>query len=280
MHITYFFVISIQCLVADLSSCQIDVDVLHRVAFSWDLRCNASKCSTLRFSRATQNWSVVGALETYNLCGVDLGVEESVRDLGILVDSSLRFHAHVRQVVGKNSGLANNILRSTLCRSPEFMCNVYITHVRPLLEFGSCVWNTGFVGDGKLLESIQRHWTRNISGLDNLSYSERLHHLDLYSVKGRLIRADLIKYYKISSGLSVIGVSDLFVLSPSSHTRGHRFKILKPHVSLECRRRFFSVRCIDLWNSLPDEVVSCSSLDAFKSSLHRVLGDLLNELED
>ena len=74
--------------------------------------------------------------------------------------------------------------------------------------------------------------------------------------------------------------SDLFVLSPSSHTRGHCFKILKPHVSLECRLRFFSVRCIDLWNSLPDEVVGCSSLDAFKSSLHRVLGDLLYEFED
>ena len=36
---------------ADLSSCQRDIDELHRAAVSWDLRFNVGKCVTMRFCR-------------------------------------------------------------------------------------------------------------------------------------------------------------------------------------------------------------------------------------
>ena len=261
--------------VEDLSSCQRDIDELHRVAVSWGLKFNVAKCVTMRFSRGAANLSTLGSLSVYNMAGSDILLQESSRDLGVLVDSSLKFHAHIRQVVGKAWGLANNLLRSTLCRSREFMCNLFITHIRPLLEFASPVWNTGYVGDSVLLESVQRRWTKHIDGLGDVEYGDRLRGLGLYSVKGRLLRADLIKYYKIFNGLSVISPAELFVLSPTAQTRGHRFKVLKPHVSLESRRRYFSVRCLDVWNSLPDDLVACGSVASFKSGLHVVLGDIL-----
>ena len=221
----------------------------------------------------------MGSLPVYNVAGADLSVVESSRDLGVLVDSSLRFHAHIRQIVAKAWGLANNLLRSTLCRSDEFMRNVFIAHIRPLLEFSSLVWNTGYLGDGELLESVQRRWTKHIDGMRNLDYADRLRQLNLYSVKGRLLRADLIKYFKIFNYLSPISPADLFILSPASLTRGHRFKILKPHVSIESRRRCFSVRCIDMWNSLPGELVECGSVSSFESGLHVVLGDMLYDFD-
>ena len=160
-------------------------------------------------------------------------MEESSRDLGILVDSSLRFHAHVRQIVAKAWGLVNSLLRSTLCRSDEFMRGAFVAHIRLLLEFSSSVWNTGYLGDSELLESVQRRWTKHVDGISDLEYGDRLRRLNLYSVKGRLLRADLIKYYKIFNGLSVIFPRELFVMPPASHTRGHRFKVLKPLVSIE-----------------------------------------------
>ena len=108
------------------------------------------------------------------------------------------------------------------------------------------VWNTGYLGDSELLESVQRRWTNHIDGMTNLDYADRLRRLNLYSVKGRLLRAHFIKYFKIFNYLSLISLADLFILSPTSRTRGHRFKILKPHVSIESRRRYSSVRCIVL----------------------------------
>ena len=153
-------------------------------------------------------------------------------------------------VANKVGGMPSNFLRSTVCRSKEFMLSLYVAHIRPLIEFSSCVWNTGYVGDLKLLESIQRRWTRHIDGLENTSYSHRLAILDLYSVRGRLIRADMIKMWKIFHDKCSITPSDLFVMAPNVGTRGHPFKVFRGHAVLEARRRFFSVRCIDVWNSL------------------------------
>lgn len=48
------------------------------------------------------------------------------------------------------------------------------------MEFGSTVWNTGYLGDLRLLESVQRHWTKHIDGLADLSCTGRLKALNLY----------------------------------------------------------------------------------------------------
>ena len=115
----------------------------------------------------------------------------------------LEFHDHIRTLSHKAGGLAYSFLKSTVCRSPEFMV---FTHIRPLLEYCSCVWNTGYAQDLKLLESVQRRWTKRIDGLRSLSYDDRLRALNLYSAQGRLLRADLIQYWKIFNGKTCFGV--------------------------------------------------------------------------
>ena len=50
---------------------------------------------------------------------------------------------------------------------------------------------------------------RHIDGMMSLSYVERLRALNLYSVQGGLLRADLIQYWKILNGHSCIAPNDL-----------------------------------------------------------------------
>ena len=262
-------------LAVDLSTLQRDIDNVSRVATSWGLNFNSAKCVVLRCQRGSTDWTTVGSLQHYHLDNSDLSLANNHRDLGILVDNTLKFHAHIRTTVHKAAGLANNLLKSTLCRSSDFMLAILKSHIRPILEFGSTVWNTGYLGDLRLLETVQRRWIKHIDGLADLPYADRLKALNLYSVQGRLLRADLIKCWKIFHELSVISPSDLFTISPITTTRGHRYKLAKPHIHTECRRRFFSIRCIDHWNSLPDSVVGANTLEAFKCGLHLSLGELL-----
>ena len=191
------------------------------------------------------------------------------------IDTSLKFHRHIASATRKAAGVANNILSSTVCRSPMFMKFIFSTYVRPILEFGSPVWNTGYQGDLRLLERVQRMWTKQVHGLENLPYSERLAALNLFSVKGRLLRADLILMWKIFHGISSITPQDLFSMEVRPGNRGHRFKIRKLFAGSEQRSRFFSYRHIDLWNSLPSEVVSAASITTFKRKLHLSLGERL-----
>lgn len=157
---------------------------------------------------------------------------------------------------------------------------VYMAHIRPLLEFGSTVWNTGYLSDLRLLESVQCHWTEQIDRLFNLSYADQLKSLNLYSVQGRLLRADLIKYWRIFHDSSATAPLDLFTISLVTSTRGHRFKVAKPHVSTKWRRRYFSIRCINHWNSLPDSVVSAVTINLFERGLHHSLGEALFSFTD
>ena len=205
---------------------------------------------------------------SYYLDNTPLRFVESHKDLGVTVDCSLRFHLHIQTIAHKAAGLMSNILRSTLSRSPSFMIPIYKTYIRPLLEYSQCVWATGYIGDLTLLENIQRRWTRNIDGMQGLEYSERLLRLELYSVKGRLLRADLIKCWKIFHNKSTIKPHDIFSFNAYGRTRGHKFKIFPKHVNLECRKRFFSERCIKNWNDLPNYVVEASSIDIFKKHIH------------
>ena len=214
------------------------------------------------------------------LDGYPIAYSPSHKDLGVTIDSKLKFHKHIELVAAKAGGTASNLLKSTVNRSPKFMLTILTTHLRPILEYASSVWNTGYIGNSILLENVQRRWTKQIDGLSDLSYSDRLEKLDLFSVKGRLWRSDMIMVWKIFHGLSTIIPEQLFKMAPRAGTRGHCFKIFLQHSPFEPRKRFFSVRVTNDWNSLPPPVVEAKSLDSFKRLLALSCSEKLREFDE
>ena len=91
------------------------------------------------------------------------------RDLGVLIDRSLKFHGHIEAAVCRASGLANSLLRSTVSRSKDFMMTLFVSHIRPLLDYCSCVWNLGYEGNIRKLEGVQRRWTKQVTGMWDMS---------------------------------------------------------------------------------------------------------------
>ena len=258
------------------SSLQNDIDLLNHTSKSWGLKINREKCAILRFSRRFKDL----VSPHYTLDGSPLPVCQSHCDLGVLVDDRLKFHDHIASVAHKASGLCHSFLKSTVCRSPEFMLFLLKTHVRPLIEYASCVWNTGYKEDLSKLERVQRMWTRNIDSLQNESYGDRLRVLGLYSVQGRLLRADLIQYWKIFNGISCIKPEAFFASPPRVGTRGHRFKIHVPHISLDVCKRSFSYRSVSTWNGLPESVVTAPTVASFKTALEIAIRDDLYRYAD
>ena len=234
---------------------------------------NTKKCAAMRFQRGFHT----PLRPSYYLNGEQLPWTHSHSDLGVTIDDNLKFHEHTRVAARKAGGVAHNFLKSTLCRDADFMMHILLTHIRPVLEYASVVWNTGYNQDTRRLEAVQRLWTRHTKGLENKEYGERLSSLNLYSVQGRLLRADLIKCWKIFHGLCPIKPSDIWDTTTDHRTRGNRFKIRVRRCQLDTRARFFSERVVNEWNALPDWAVSSTSIAEFKSSLSTVLGKRLQE---
>ena len=75
----------------------------------------------------------------YSFYGTNLKFIYSYKVLGLRVDSGLKFQAYNNVVIGKAGAMVNKLLRSTVCRSIEIMLTLYVSHIRPIIKYGSCV---------------------------------------------------------------------------------------------------------------------------------------------
>ena len=126
-----------------------------------------------------------------------------------------------------------------LSRDTSTLVRAFKTHVRALLENCSCIWSPHLKNSIYKVESFQRNFNKQLRGLSNLSYSDRLAVLNLPSLELRRLRNDLIWCYKILFGVVDVPVDDFFKLSLVKHTHGHIFwatvcKTVRPMLSIRC----------------------------------------------
>ncbi len=145
--------------------------------------------------------------------------------------------------------------------SPEIFRPLYLSLVRPILEFGLQASTPYLRQDIILIEKLQRLATRMVKGLRDLSYENRLRRLNLFSIERRLLRGDLILAYNVFQGRLDVPLEEFFE-APTE--RRHDFQLRHRRFHRARRGAAFSVRLPPKWNALPLEVVTAPTLDLFK----------------
>ena len=146
----------------------------------------------------------------------------------------------------------------------------FITYVRPALEYCSPVWSPVSPTLVNKLESVQRRFTKRFPGFQSLAYDERCSLLGIERLELRRLRADLILCYKIIKGLVLLPADKFFTINYNNRTRGHSLKLFLPDSRVNCRQHFFAIRIVNVWNSLPDDVISADELPLFIRRLKHV----------
>ena len=119
------------------------------------------------------------------------------------------------------------------------------------------------------VEAVRRRATRMIPSIKDLPYEERLRKLKLPTLVYRRKRGEMIHTYKYMHEEYDSDTDKIFKRTHQTRTRGHDFKLFKERALTATRANFFTPRVIDTWNSLPQEVVSAPSTDAFKVRLDK-----------
>ena len=70
------------------------------------------------------------------------------------MDRDLKFYHHVSEIVCKAARLPSSLLSATVNRSPKLMVALFVTHIRPIIDYCLTVWNVGYAGDLALLEGV------------------------------------------------------------------------------------------------------------------------------
>ena len=139
--------------------------------------------------------------------------------------------------------------------------------IRPLLEYASVVYSPHHIGLINVIENVQHRFTKRLYGMNGIDYSRRLELCNLELLELRRLHADIIMMYKILNGVICVNLENYISLSAMHHTRGNTFKLYKYRAKLDIRKFFFSMRIINLWNSLPNNIVCCTSVKSFVKRL-------------
>ena len=156
--------------------------------------------------------------------------------------------------------------RSFTYLDKDVFLKLYKAFVRPHLEYANAVWNPFLKRQSIQIEKIQRRATKELKDCKDLPYAERLKYLNLYSLKGRRIRGDLIQTYKIFNKVDNLEFEQFFPLT-NNKTRNNDFKIYIRHCKTNKRKFSFTYRVANLWNALPTTVKLAQNTNQFKNHL-------------
>ena len=248
----------------DWKALQQDLRRLQEWSEKWQLILNSTKCKVMHLGKRNRKYKY-NMIENETVKILEETVEE--KDLGVWTDDELKFIKHIENAAAKSNQILGLIKRSFVYKNGEVMKKLFTSLVRPLLEYGNVIWYPRYSKDAERLERVQRRATKMIHGLSGYSYEDRLMLLDLPSLVYRRYRGDAIEVYKYLRCVYKVDSSSLLPLTTETRTRGHGFKLLKRHCRSQLRSNFFSMRVVNLWNSLPDEVVTAPSLNAFKNRI-------------
>ena len=250
------------CLENDRDILQRDLDRLNEWSQQWQMQFNVDKCSVIHLGHKNKQYN-------YKLGDKELKKSVKEKDLGVVVDSKMKFSEQCSVAVKSANSTLGMIRRHIKSRQKNIIVQLYKALVRPKLEYCVQAWCPYLKKDVENIERVQHRATKLIGECAGLNYNDRLDRTGLITLEKRRLRGDLIQVFKLIKGIDKIDYNKFFQLVDSTRTRGHRFKVVKVRSRLEIRNKFFSQRVVNCWNLLPADVVDAETVNSFKNRLDK-----------
>ena len=181
----------------------------------------------------------------------------------------MSFTPHINQVISKATRMLNFVKRNLYRCSAETKCLAYTSIVRPLLEYGSAVWDPYLQKEIQSIEMVQRRAARWVKSdyRYNSSVTSMLADLQWPSLQHRRYVTRLKVFYNIVYSSSVLTVPNYFnnTTYPTRHHHPFHFEI--PFARTDHYKFSYYPKSIRDWNNLPTDTIESQSLQVFLDKL-------------
>ena len=120
---------------------------------------------------------------TYHLGNTELKETTEEKDLGVLINKSLKVSSQCAAAAKKGNRALGMIKRNFAYKSREVVLKLYKSLVRPHLDYEIQAWSPHMEKDKTTLEKVQRRATKMIPSLKHLLYKARLSRLHLKLIR-------------------------------------------------------------------------------------------------
>ena len=249
--------------IEDCRQLQEDLDRVEQWGRKWQMEFNIRKCRVVEFGKSKRrvHWD-------YMMEGVKLGKLSEEVDLGVTITQGLTPDRHINKITGKATNLLRRIKMAFTYLDKDMIKKMFVTMIRPTLEYAAVVWSPHNKKNIRKLERVQRAATKMAPELKDLKYEERLKEMALTTLENRRERGDLINVYKMVNGMDRIG--EHLLKLDMRDTRGHDKKLKKERCVRDIKKYSFPHRAIDLWNDLEKSIVNADSVHCFKARLDKL----------
>lgn len=205
---------------------------------------------------------------------------DHLRDLGIIMNNRATFGDQVDHLTSKAKNMSGWVLRTFMSRDRTVMLTLWRSMIQPIIDYCSQLWAPCRLNEKMQIESLQRAFTRQVLGMKEFTYWERLKQLNIYSQERRMERYRIIYTWKALEGfVPNFGVSEHLSPRLGRLCRIPKINTRAPLSIQTLRENSLLVDGPKLFNSMPKRVrcLSGCEIATFKHHLDAALSEILDE---
>ena len=256
-------------------------------ADAWLVAFNTGNTLSVIFSRKLRRPHHPPLLMNY----IMLTETDTHRHLGLTLSTTCTWSEHIQTITTKAWARLNLLSTLKFRVSRKYLEKMYISFVRPLLEYCDSVWDNATTESKKQLDTFHIEVARIITGATKLcSISLLLSDLGWESLQDRRNKHKLIIFYKIVHGLTPTYLTDILppliqeatdynlrnandfcTLQATDYNLRNANDFCTLHANTNLYFNSFFPSTIRAWNSLSEETKQAPAVASCKHSLNRDL---------
>lgn len=216
-------------------------EVIMEYSETWQLPLNIDKTYVLHLGKKNPQNQI-------KIKQFTIKTKQDVKDLGFIIDKNLNFSNHCTTIANKSMTAAYILLRALRTKNPNILIKAYKIYIRPILEYGTTIFNPYKKNDILKLEKTQNFFTRKVfsrcfreKSIPNSKKRNEIFNLE--SLKSRRNNIDEKMFNKLLFGFSSLSneKSHYFNIR-ASHLRGPGFSLMYRKPKTELRKNSYFIR--------------------------------------